>query len=576
MFFARLLALACFLSPILFSQIGFALEPVEFERDIAPILLTRCVECHNDTDASGGLNLTSSATLKAGSDSGEVLSPSHLEESYLWERVADGDMPPEKQGKPQPLPDSEKALLKRWIESGAAWPENRKLDLFEKTTNVRGGRDWWSLRPVVKPNLPTLNQLPEDANSVDHFILAKLAEQNLEPAPLAEPKQLLRRLYYDLTGLPPTAETLEEFAQDPSLENYERHVDQLLASPRFGERWARYWLDLVRFAETSGYERDQVKEHIWKYRDYVINAINEDKPYNQFVLEQLAGDELSNRSEETVIATGFLRLGTWNDEPNDPGEYIYERLEDMVHVTSSAFLGLTIKCARCHDHKFDPIPQTDYYRMASTFWAGPIKPRDRKYIGGPTPEELGFDVCGWTDLGREVSDLHLLKKGDPKHPGPVVEPAHLSFLPELEKPFESPAESDKTSQRRLQLAEWITDPQNPLTPRVMVNRLWQHHFGDALVRSPNNFGFTGAQPTHPELLDWLAAELQEGNWKLKRLHKLLVMSRTYRQSSLHPQYAEYAEQDFANNYWWRANRRRLDAEAFRDSLVNAAGILDLT
>ena len=554
-----------------------AAEPVDFERDIAPILLTRCVECHNDTEASGGLNLTSLEAITAGSDSGVTLSAGHPEDSYLWQRVSDGDMPPEKQGQPQTLPAAEAELLNQWIASGANWPQDRKLDLFEKTNAVRGGRDWWSLQPVTSPEIPAVDQLSEDGNAIDNFIYAELNRQNLTPAPPAKSRQLLRRLYYDLIGLPPTAEQLADFEANPSLTAYEQQVDELLASPQFGERWARYWLDLARFAETSGYERDQEKEYVWKYRDYVINAINEDKPYDDFILEQLAGDELPNRTEETVIATGFLRLGTWNDEPNDPQEYKYERLEDMVHATSSAFLGLTVKCARCHDHKFDPIAQVDYYRMASCFWAGPIEPRDSKLLGGPTSEELGVDrVFGWTDLGREVSDLHLLKKGEAKHPAEVVEPAHLSFLPALAGPFDPPAENATTTERRLQLARWIVDEQNPLTPRVVVNRLWQHHFGAGLVRSPNNFGFTGDQPTHPQLLDWLATELMKNEWKQKPLHKLMVMSATYRQSSLHPQYEDHATADFTNRYWWRANRRRLDAEAFRDSLVTASGKLDLS
>ncbi|QDU79304.1 Planctomycete cytochrome C [Polystyrenella longa] len=572
----RILAFAFCTLAFLLIDVGRTADPIDFERDIAPLLLTRCIECHNANEASGGLDLSSLKAIQAGSDSGVVLTPGHLEESYLWERVADGDMPPEKQGKPQPLSEEEQKVLKRWIESGATWPVDRELDLFEKTTTVRGGRDWWSLQPIQSSPIPTVANLPADANTIDAFIRAELQEQQLTPAPLAEPRQLLRRLYFDLIGLPPSASQLDTFAADPSPAAYEEQVDELLASPHFGERWARYWLDLARFAETSGYERDQEKKDVWKYRDYVINAFNDDKPYNEFILEQLAGDELPTRSEETVIATGFLRLGTWNDEPNDPQEYKYERLEDMVHVTSSAFLGLTVKCARCHDHKFDPITHVDYHRMASTFWSGPIEPRSSKLLGGPSPEELGYDVFGWTDLGKEAPDLHLLFKGDPKHPGPVIEPAQLSFVPELAGPFNPPSEEAKTTERRLQLANWIVDNRNPLTARVVVNRLWLHHFGEGLVRSPNNFGFTGDQPTHPELLDWLALELRDGDWRLKRIHKLMVMSRTYRQSSLHPQHAEYAEQDFTNRYWWRANRRRLDAEAFRDSLVYTTGDLDLS
>jgi hypothetical protein len=331
---------------------------------------------------------------------------------------------------------------------------------------------------------------------------------------------------------------------------------------------------------------------VWKYRDWVVAALNSDMPYDRFIVEQLAGDELPDRSEQSVIATAFLRLGTWNDEPNDPDEYKYERLEDMVHATGTAFLALTVKCARCHDHKFDPIPQVDYYRMASAFWAGYIEPREREWLGGPNRDELGFGVFGWTDRGRDVPPLHLLKSGDPKHPQDVVEPAQLSLIPALAAPVAPPPDGAATTQRRLQLAKWIADPGHPLTARVLVNRLWQHHFGQGLVASTDNFGFTGDRPSHPELLDWLAdefvhpsvitssnetaADLAGKAWTIKRMHKVLVMSSTYRQSSGHSRYDEYAQVDSGNRDWWHAPRRRLDADSLRDSLLVASGQIDLT
>ncbi len=248
----------------------------------------------------------------------------------------------------------------------------------------------------------------------------------------------------------------------------------------------------------------------------------------------------------------------------------------MVGATSTAFLALTVKCARCHDHKFDAIRQTDYYRMAGAFWAGFIEPGPREHLGGPSAKALGHDgVFGWTDRGRGVPPLKLLKKGDPNRPGAVVEPGHLSAIPTLDKPLAAPPADAKTSTRRLQLAQWIVDPRNPLTVRVWVNRVWQYHFGYGLVRTPDNFGFTGEKPTHPELLDWLASEFIEGGWKTKRLHKLILMSATYRQSSLHPKQDEYAKTDAGNRLWWRAERRRLDAEALRDALLAAGGNLKL-
>jgi hypothetical protein len=541
----------------------------DFEREIAPILAKRCLECHNARDASGKLVLLSAETAQAGGESGRVIVPGKPDESFLIQRVEAGEMPPPRRGKPQTLPPSEQALLRAWIAGGATWPAGRKLDLFEATNDIRAGRDWWSLQPIERA-------AESQTNGVDDFIRKRLGAAQMEPAPAAEKSVLIRRLYDDLIGLPPTFEQIQAFVADANPQAYENVVDELLASPHFGERQARHWLDLVRFAETCGYERDQVKPFAWKYRDWVVNSFNADKPFDRFVLEQLAGDELPDRSEETVIATGFLMLGTWNDEPNDPQEYKYERLEDLVHATSSVFLGLTVKCARCHDHKFDPVAQEDYYRMASAFWPGPIEPRERDHIGGVTKDELGFpEILGWTDVRRDPPPLHLLKKGDPRHPQGVVEPAHLSLLPVLARPLQPPPENAKTTQRRLQLAQWIVDPANPLTARVIVNRLWQHHFGQGLVRSPNDFGFNGLKPTHPELLDRLAADLIEHGWKLKRLHKLMVMSQTYRQASVHPRQGEYSERDAGNTLWWRAERRRRDAESLRDAMLAVSGEIDL-
>jgi len=550
---------------------------VNFETEIAPILIKRCLECHQDKDPSGGLSLISKAGLHQGGDSGPAISAEADEESYFLERIISGEMPPEKKGVPQQLPAEEIALLERWVRSGAAWPDDRKLDLFEKTTEVRGGRDWWSLLPIQQPTPPAVKHTDKISNPIDNYILARLETAQIQPAPLASKQELIRRVYFDVIGLPPSYEQVEAFATDESPDAWEKVVDQLLASPQFGERWARHWLDLVRFAETCGYERDQEKAFAWRYRDWVVDSINDDKPYDRFVLEQLAGDELPDRTEQSVIGTGMLRLGTWNDEPNEPQDYKFERLEDLVHVTSSAFLGLTVKCARCHDHKFDPIPQVDYHRMAALFWPGAIEPRNSALLGGPSAQELGYEnVFGWTDLTAKPSPFHLLKQGDRHKPAEVIEAGALSAVQHLDKPFEIPAEGAKSTQRRLQFARWIVDPQNPLAARVIVNRLWHHHFGAGLVRTPNNFGYRGALPTHPQLLDWLASELVQGDWKLKRIHKLILMSRVYRQSSLHPEGEEYRLQDASNQYWWHANRYRLDAEGLRDAMLQVTGELDPT
>jgi hypothetical protein len=544
--------------------------------EASSIIVCRCLECHQQGKPSGGLVLATMEGLQAGGDSGAVIDPDDPAASYLLDRVRGGEMPPPLRGVPQQLPEQELRVLEEWIAAGADWPEGRILDLYEQTTDVRAGRDFWSLRPVHRPEVPAAAAAGDSQHPVDRFIRAQLTEQDLTPAPTADRRTLIRRVYNDLIGLPPTAAQIAAFEHDTDPHAWERLIDELLASPHFGERWARYWLDLVRFAETSGYERDQPKPFAWKYRDWVVRAVNDDLPYDRFVIMQLAGDELPRRTDDDLIATGFLRLGTWNDEPNDPEDYQYERLEDLVHAASSAFLGMSVKCARCHDHKFDPIPQEDYYRMAAAFWPGPIAARDRELLGGPSADELGAPgVLGWTDITTAPAPLHLLKNGERHHPQQQVAAASLTFWSAGYREFEPPAADARTTRRRLQLAQWIAAPAHPLTARVIVNRLWQHHFGAGLVRSPNNFGFTGDAPTHPELLDWLAAELVESGWSLKHVHRLLLTSQTYRQSSVHPQQDAFSALDFANRHWWRAERRRLDAESLRDAILTASGEIDL-
>lgn len=567
---------ACLVTPSP-VQCGWALEPgLDFETDIAPILVKRCVECHQSTNVSGGLILTTGAGLLAGGDSGSVVELDSAHTSYLLERVRAAEMPPPEKGHPRPLPQHEVELLERWLAGGAKWPPGRELDWLERTTELRAGRDWWSLQPIQKPAPPVLASRPQPAHPIDAFIQSQLEQQGLTPAPQAERPVLIRRLYYDLVGIPPTPAQIADFVQDDAANAWEKVIDQLLASPQYGQRWARYWLDLARYADTSGYERDQPKTFAWKYRDWVIEAFNRDMPYQQFVIEQLAGDELEHATEQSLIATGFLRLGTWNDEPNDQADYQYERLEDLVHTTTTAFIGLTVKCARCHTHKFDAIEQEDYYRVASAFWPGPILTRDPQLLGGPSAQEVGFEnVLAWTDITATPSELHLLKDGDRQKPQQPVPPASLSCLPALFRTFDPPPPDAKTTGRRLQLAKWIANPENPLTWRVAVNRLWQHHFGEAIVRTPDNFGFLADPPTHPQLLDWLAADFVS-HGSLKRMHKLILTSQTWQQASQHPEEEAYNLVDSANRLWWRAQRQRLDAEALRDSMLAVTGELDLT
>ena len=567
-------------------------KEVDFE-EVATILIKRCLECHSSREPSGELALDSKLTFLQGGESGELFDADSPLESYLLERVTSGEMPPEQKGVSQKIPQQEIAILQRWFESGAKWPDGRNLDLYEKTTEVRAGRDWWSLQKIEKPTPPKNGA----STVVDAFIVEKLSQERMVAAPPASKRNLLRRLYIDLIGIPPTKEQIERFEADDSTNAFEQQVDSLLASPHFGQRYARYWLDLVRYADTSGYERDQPKPNAWKYRDWIVNAINSDMPYDEFLTQQLAGDQIENRTKDSVIATGFMRVGTWNDEPNDPQEYKYDRLEDLVHATSTVFSGLTVKCARCHDHKFDPILQKDYYRMAAAFWDGPIEPQPAEMLGGPDSHSLGyFDVLGWTDVRKDNKPLRLLHKGDPKKPREEVAYETLKIIPHLVSTETKSTEPSKFSKEnaaesqdvkeigndstkrlhpRIELARWLTDRDNPLVARVIVNRIWQRHFGKGLVRSPNNFGFRGAPPTHRKLLDFLAATLIENDWQLKSIHRLILNSETYQQSSIHPKFDRYELVDAANENWWHFERRRLDSESIRDGMLHSSGQLDL-
>ena len=623
-----------------FCQNLRAAEPIDFNRDVQPLLAQRCYRCHGPDKAEGGLKLNDRDRALAELDSGQrAIVPGKPEESELLRRVASTDeasrMPPE--GKP--LKAEEIELLSRWIAAGAAW------------------KNHWAFEPVQKPQPPEVANRAWVQNPIDAFILKRLEDAQLSPAAPAEPVALVRRVYYDLTGLPPTPEEVDAFAADPSPAAYERLVERLLDSPRYGERWARHWLDLVRYADTNSFERDGVKPNAWKYRDYVIRAFNDDKPYDRFVREQLAGDELEPVSTETLTATGYYRLGLWDDEPADPLQARYDELDDIVATTGQTFLGLTVNCARCHDHKLDPIPQSDYYSLLSFFHEvdtyghrgqvdlpslmdvsppeisarhrelaerkrdvrkqmedferrGIVKmsAEDQRKTEGPEREQvlnekleanLGADE--WREyvelkskrgeldavqlpprelvlgVGRclpEPPPTFVLLRGNPHVQGVQVEPAFLSAIGGG-KPQLSPRASDanqKSSGRRSALAEWIASPANPLTARVMVNRVWQHHFGRGIVRSTSNFGSLGDPPTHPELLDWLASEFVEGGWRLKSLHRLIVTSNAYRMSSA--AHAEALAKDPINDLFWRFDMRRLGAEELRDSMLAVTGQLN--
>jgi len=481
-------------------------------------------------------------------------------------------------------------------------------------------REHWAFRPVRAQAVPAAKDPSWARTPIDAFILAKLEEKGWKPAAPAEPRAILRRVYLNLTGMPPTLAEQEAFLRDPSPQSLDRVIDDLLARPAYGERYARRWLDLARYADTNAYERDALKPSVWRYRDYVIRSLNADKPFDRFALEQLAGDELPNATAETVIATGFHRLGPWDDEPADPKTDRFDQLDDIVSTTSQVFLGLTVACARCHDHKFEPLTMHDYYRMVAVF--DPLKRpqdgrtdldapaavreqraafarRDRaitdlqrrnnllRLLAGGTADGVAREIDA---LRRETPDTirgyfltedtpsppttHILLRGSAERPGAKVGPGVPSVLAEKQPEFLKP--DSYTTRRRLSLANWITDPKNPLTARVIVNRVWQWHFGEGLVRTESDFGTHGEPPTHPELLDWLADWFINDGWSVKRLHRLILSSNTYRQSST--QYSVVSTQysvDPDNRLLWRFPYRRLEVEAIRDSVLTVSGQLNL-
>jgi hypothetical protein len=433
---------------------------------------------------------------------------------------------------------------------------------------------------VVRPAVPRVGA--PTASPIDAFLVQKLLAKGLSPAPLASRRELVRRAYFDLIGLPPAPEEIDAFVADGRPDAYERLLDRLLASPQYGERWGRHWLDVVRFAQTNGYERDDEKPFAWRYRDYVIKALNEDKPYDQFVREQLAGDELDVVTDDALIATAFYRLGVWDDEPDDRRQAEYDDLDDVLSTTGSTFLGLSVGCARCHDHKFDPIGQEDYYSMLA--FLRNVKPyanASLKDLGARAilaPLSGGGRTLAVSEHGPRPQPTHLLVRGNAGTPGKEVPPRFPRVLSRTDADavpnLPPPKPGARSTGRRRALAEWVASPNNPLTARVMVNRLWHHHFGRGIVATPSDFGRTGVAPTHPELLDWLAAELVAGGWRLKRMHKVIMLSHAYRQSSRVE--ARAARLDPGNALLGRQNLRRLEAEAIRDTVLAVSGQLNLS
>ena len=777
----RLPSLVCAVLPLL-----IAAEPEpSFEKQVAPLLKSRCLKCHNPAKARGELDLTTRASLLKGGQTGAAVVPGKVADSLLFAKAHDGKMPPG-----QPLAAAEVDLLRRWIDAGAPWQQGLTLKP-DKTETGRAGLDWWSLQPIRRPPIPAVKDRQWGHTPIDAFILAGLEAKGLAPAPEADRRTLIRRVTFDLTGLPPTPEEIDAFVKDDSADAYEKVVDRLLAAPEYGERWGRHWLDVVRFAESHGYEMNTLRPNAWPYRDYVIRAFNEDIPYPQFVREQLAGDALGGDAlggdalggdALTQAATGYLVGGPHDLVGNGvPEEQIQQRmndLADMVSLAGTTFLGLTVGCARCHDHKFDPITQRDFYGMQAVFagvehaerpvqtadaadrrreaealhaeldrlnqrideqepQAGdsgapprrpPVNPRrnverfrpmearyvrftvaatndgaepciDELEVYGPDAPaddlalagrgakasassvypnnpshkiehlidgkhgngrswisnergkgwarvelpkavvidrvvwgrdreqkysdrlavdyrvEVSVDGEKWTavagswdrepfgqapppppaglaellDHRKRVEDrlaglekpmmvyagtfhapppTFVLKRGDPQQKGEPVGPSAVAAVAPAFAIKPDATESD----RRLALADWIGSPDNPLPARVIVNRVWHWHFGQGIVRTPSDFGYNGDRPSNPELLDWLAAEFQAGGWRLKPLHRLIVLSAAYRQSTRFDDKA--AAVDAGDRLLWRRAPRRLEAEAIRDAVLKTSGALN--
>ena len=845
---------AVLLAVAILPAIAKAAEPdpkvVLFRDEVRPIL-QRCIVCHSGGDPTGGLTLTSRESALKGGETGPALVPGDSAKSLLYHMASSKKMPPKK-----PLSVAEIGILRRWIDDGAAWAGVLKKE------EQRAGPDWWALQKLTRPELPAVKDKEWVRNPIDAFVLASLESRGLRPTPTADKATLIRRVTFDLIGLPPTPEEIDAFLKDESPGAYEKVVDRLLASPHYGERWARHWLDVARYSESQGFEYDRIRDHAWRYRDYVVQSFNDDKPYPQFVKEQIAGDVLAPDTPAGIVATGFLTAGPWDEAGNGSVSTLLkarireEELEDVIGTVGQTFLGLTVNCARCHDHKFDPISQKDYYRLKAAFagvrygnrplltpaqtrehdeeiarinrrigeigarlaaleqagrakalrdipspsaveglpkpmarwtfevdardvigglegelkggavvengrlrldgkdaflqtaplplevrektleaWVSPanltqrgggvlslenkdghafdaivfgervagrwmagsesfrrthdldpaaetVKPGDlvhvavvyaadnsvavyrngepyappytpngadatlRTYAAGESVVLLGLRHTGagngffagevaearlydkalsaaevsasfkagftkasaeqiaraltpekrqerdrltqelakerdglkaavpplaWCAVPAQPPPTYVLKRGDVEKPGDLVTAGGLSAVQGPSPDFGLATDAPE-GERRARLAEWLASPDNPLTARVMVNRVWHYHFGRGIVATPNDFGFNGERPTHPELLDWLASEFIARGWSIKKLHKILVTSAAYRQGSAYD--AKAVDQDADDRYLWRFAPRRLEGEAVRDAMLSVAGQLN--
>lgn len=566
-----------------------------FEKRVRPLLHEKCLKCHGPDKSKGGLRLDSAAGLAKGGDSGRVVVPGRPDESLLIRAVRQtGDIKMPADGK---LTDQQIADLVAWVRAGVVWPGDTALSRREvagasvkpvlpiRHTQVSfrpEEKAFWSFQPVRDRPLPAVKDEAWVQSPIDRFILAKLEAKGLKPAPRADKRTLIRRTTFDLTGLPPTLEEIDAFLADNSPKALQKVVNRLLDSPHYGERWGRHWLDVVRYADTAASDANAVMRYAYRYRDYVVDAFNHDLPYDQFIVEQLAGDLLPptqdiSRTFRRVIASGFLMLGPKSLSETDAEQVRMDIVDEQMDVTGRALLGLTLGCARCHDHKFDPIPTIDYYSLAGIFRStDPLqdeKPTNMMFQqwplfqDQPLPGETPFMVMAPKE-GRPVN-LRVHLRGNRFNLG-VVAPRRFPQV--LAGTEQKPLETSQSG--RLELARWIAGKDNPLTARVMVNRIWQCHFGTGLVATSDNFGTRGEAPSHPELLDWLAAQFVASGWSVKAMHRRVLLSSTYQQSSAVNERALGVDPN--NRLLWRMPRQRLEAEAIRDAMLAVSGRLDRT
>jgi uncharacterized membrane protein len=584
--------------PATLADIKFPADgKIDFNRDVRPIFALSCFECHGEKKRKGGLRMDVKAAAMQGGKGGPLFIAGKPAESQIIERVKGLGEEQRMPADNDPLPDECIRILEAWVAQGAQWPD----DGISKDQGVEE-KHWAYIKPIRHDPPAAASHHP-----IDRFILAKLKEKNLSPSPEADKSTLIRRASLDLTGLPPSLDDLNAFLADTKPHAYDRLIDRLLASPRYGEHMARSWLDLARYADSNGYEKDGGRS-IWPYRDWVIDALNADMPYDRFTLEQLAGDLLPNPTQASLIATGFHRNSMINEEGGvDPEEYRINAVIDRANTTATVWLGQTLACAQCHDHKFDPFTQKDYYSFFAFF---NDSPEESRLVAGSEFQEISPKLTidehndtrsiarqlesfakavgqGSPEAHRALSNLeevrnqspraattlvmrslpkhrttHILNRGSFLSPGEPVEPDVPATLGKLQTPARP---------TRASLARWLMDPDNPLTARVTVNRLWEHHFGRGLVETSEDFGTRGSLPTHPELLDYLSTELVRQRWSLKAIHRMIVTSATYKQSSrVTPAQIEADP----NNIWLaRAPRPRLTGEIIRDQALAIGGLL---